>query len=142
MKAINNKEKGIAIYLAIALISFLMAIGLGLSGILTSQLRNLEGLGDSVFAFYAANTGMERILEWVYIQGELPTDFENLNTPKCTETDPCYLENIRHLGTNDPAEYYFIIESSGVGSCEASFSYCIKSMGSYGTAARAIQVKY
>ena len=63
----NNKsksEKGAALYLAVVVTGALLAIGAGISSLLINQLATLRGVGDSVFAFYAADGGIERVL-WV-----------------------------------------------------------------------------
>jgi len=57
-----NTQKGVAIYLAIVVMFVLLSIGVGLSTILVGQIRTIAGIGDSVVAFYAADTGIEREL--------------------------------------------------------------------------------
>ncbi len=55
-------QKGVSIYLALMIMSILLAIGLGISLIIVSQMKTIKGMGDSVVAFYAADTGIERAL--------------------------------------------------------------------------------
>jgi hypothetical protein len=55
-------NRGASIYFAIIVLSALLAIVLGLGGILVSQTRVITQTEDSVSAFFAADTGMERIL--------------------------------------------------------------------------------
>lgn len=55
-------QKGSALYYTIALTSVLLAIGLGVSVIVVSELRMLRVAGDSVFAFGAADAGIEEVL--------------------------------------------------------------------------------
>jgi len=63
MPNFNNKnQKGIVIYLALTIMTILLAIGLGLNVILVRQIKIVKGKADSVFAFFAADTGMEREL--------------------------------------------------------------------------------
>ncbi len=64
MKYLNNqnKEKGVALLLAVIIMVILLAIGLGISAILLGQFRVIKGMGDSVMAIFAADTAAERIL--------------------------------------------------------------------------------
>jgi len=59
-KKSKEYEKGSALFLALMLTVILLGIGVGVSGIIVSQLQQLRGLGDSVFAFGAADAGAER----------------------------------------------------------------------------------
>ena len=64
LKCLNIKmaEKGVSIYLALMIMFILLAIGLGVSLIIVSQMKMMKGIGDSVVAFYAADTGIEHSL--------------------------------------------------------------------------------
>jgi hypothetical protein len=55
-------QKGVAIFLAIMITSILLAIGLGLTVIIISQVKLMNNIGDSVVALYAADTGIEHSL--------------------------------------------------------------------------------
>jgi hypothetical protein len=55
-------QRGVILYLALMIMTVLLAIGLGISTIILFQLRMIRGMGDSVKAFCAADTGIERIL--------------------------------------------------------------------------------
>lgn len=55
-------QKGVSLYFSIIILSILLAIVLGLATILVGQTRMIKGMGDSVGAFYGADTGVERIL--------------------------------------------------------------------------------
>jgi len=52
----------VSVFLAIIILSILLAIGLGLSTILVSQIRMIKEISDSISSFFAADTGAERIL--------------------------------------------------------------------------------
>ncbi len=56
----NLKEKGISLYLAVVIMSILIAVISGIGTILFYQMNILKDMGDSVVAFYAADTGIER----------------------------------------------------------------------------------
>ena len=58
----KNSQKGVSLYLSLIIMFILIAIGLGVSLIIVSQMKMIRGMGDSVVAFYAADTGIERAL--------------------------------------------------------------------------------
>jgi len=58
----KNYQKGVSLYLALMIMFILLAIGLGVSLIIVSQMKMIRGMGDSVIAFYAADTGIEHSL--------------------------------------------------------------------------------
>jgi hypothetical protein len=55
-------KRGVSLYLALIIMFILIAIGLGVSLIIVSQMKMMKGMGDSVVAFYAADTGIEQAL--------------------------------------------------------------------------------
>jgi len=59
---IFTSKKGISLYFAVVITAILLAIVLGLTTILVGQMKMLKGMGDSVIAFFTADTGMEKIL--------------------------------------------------------------------------------
>jgi hypothetical protein len=68
----KNPEKGISLYLAIIIITVLTSSLLALVSISVSQIKIIWSLGDSVNAFYAADTGAERVLYDIYKGGYVP----------------------------------------------------------------------
>ena len=58
-----KSERGVALYLALAILTLLLSIALGISTIIFGQLETLKTIGHSVVAFYAADTGIERELD-------------------------------------------------------------------------------
>lgn len=58
----QNSKKGISVYLTLMIMIIILAIGLGISTIIVSQIKMIRGIGDSVAAIYAADTGIERVL--------------------------------------------------------------------------------
>lgn len=107
----KTKQKGVSLYLALLIMAILLSIGLGISAILFGQIKIIRGIGDSVVAFYAADTGIEEVL----YRG---TDVSGV------------LEN--------GASYSAQVLSSGPG-CPAS-NYCIKSVGIFKETRRAIEI--
>ena len=59
---IQGFEKGVSVYLSLIIMMIVLAIGLGLATIIISQISTTRGMGNSVVAFYAADTGIEHIL--------------------------------------------------------------------------------
>lgn len=59
----NFYQKGIALYLTLILLTIILTIVLGLGTILISQMKTIRGIGYSVIALYAADTGVERVLK-------------------------------------------------------------------------------
>jgi len=55
-------QRGTSIYLALVVMLILLSIGVGLSTIIVGQLKIKRGIENSVVAFYAADTGIEKIL--------------------------------------------------------------------------------
>lgn len=58
----RTSEQGVSLYLAVIIMSILLAIVLGMSAILFSQLKMVGETGSSVIAFYAADSGIENAL--------------------------------------------------------------------------------
>lgn len=57
-----SQKGAVSLYLALITMIILLAIGLGITTIIISQMRMIRGIGDSVVALYAADAGIERIL--------------------------------------------------------------------------------
>ena len=110
----KTKQKGVSLYLALLIMAILLSIGLGISAILFGQIKIIRGIGDSVVAFYAADTGIEEVL----YRGTRGTDVSGV------------LEN--------GASYSAQVLLSGPG-CTAP-NYCIKSVGIFKESRRAIEI--
>lgn len=70
------EQKGVSLYLAFMVMSVLLAIGLGVSVIFVPQIKTIKGMGDSVIAFYAADTALERVLYALQKEGYIPQSGE------------------------------------------------------------------
>ena len=66
----KNSKKGVSLYLALMIMFILLAIGLGVSLIIVSQMKMMKGMGDSVVAFYAADTGIEHAMYNIRVESE------------------------------------------------------------------------
>ena len=62
----NYSQKGVSLYLAVIIMLILLAIALGVSTILVGQIKTIRGMGNSVSAFYAADTGIETELKKIF----------------------------------------------------------------------------
>lgn len=131
----TNHQKGVSLYIATIIMLILLAIALGVSTILFGQIKMIKRMGDSVRAFYGADTGAEwlayqkkqgiNILANCPYQGE-----EGLKNSGCTETfgDVTYYVDVRNPGTdNCPSDALY---------------YCVRSQGSYKQTDRAIELTY
>lgn len=123
------RNRGVSLYIAIVIMAILLAIVLGISAILVGQIKMIREMENSVIAFYAADTG----IEWILQYREDPREFPIGNRPanSCTESNPCPLGQ---------AEYYVEAEASGW-NCTAN-NFCIRSVGVYKETTRAIEVSY
>lgn len=112
-----SSERGLALFYTLVIVSILLSLGLAISLILIGQIRIITGIGDSVIAFYAADTGMEKAL----MGRGAPQD------------DSGSLEN--------ESSYEVSIILGGEEGCDAD-NYCIQSVGSYRGVKRAIEAEY
>lgn len=116
---INKKEnqRGIAVYCAVAVLSIVLAIALGVGLITAERIKMINQSGDSVRAFMIAQTGIEVAL---YAQ------IEDINSPGCFLSD-----------TLEGATYALSCSVCG----PANEFLCVKSTGTYRGANRAVRIK-
>jgi len=67
-----QNSRGVSLYLAILIMVVFLALALGISAILFGQIKVMTGMGDSVMAFYAADTGIEKTI--FYDNKVIPTE--------------------------------------------------------------------
>jgi hypothetical protein len=129
---IKSFKKGVSLYIAVTVMAVLLAIGLGLSTIITIQMKMVRETGESVVAFYAADTGIERAMYKLYKEGVSPPFQFTLNG---------YLD-LNGNGLQDSGEpTYQVIGTSPGESCSADY-FCLKSTGIYKEVNRAIEASY
>jgi len=122
MKLINFKnQQGVALYLALVVMTMMLAMGFGLSAIFIGQTKTIKQMGNSVIALCAADTGIEEIL--------LTRNNPPLGTSPAVE-----------LGNG--ATYQVVVVTGGTGDCPAESNYCIKSIGNYLGTRRAVEIIY
>ena len=119
----SGGKKGLSLYLAIIIFTMISGVGLGIAAILLNQLKTIKGLENSVAAFYAADTGIERIL-------------------LSRQDVPANVSDALLLPDGTTASYQVTVTAGGAGTCPASLNYCIKSVGGYKETKRAIEITY
>lgn len=119
-------QKGVSVYLALMIMILVLAISLGISTIVVNQMKMIRGMGDSVVAICAADTGIERVLfeDKLCRQSSCAVLGFCVNPAgcdagrnRCLESDPCVIS-----GNVDSSRYeaYFdngtpqIIQSTGI----------------------------
>ena len=121
----SNTAAGVSLYLTLLVVSSLLAVALGLSTIALLQVKSISGLSDSVHAFYAADSGIEK---------SLFDENEGVDTTSCTRTSPC----VGNIDAN--TQYRIVVLSSGAEECPMSASSCLETVGLYKAVRRAIRV--
>jgi len=142
----NFSQKGVALYLTLILLTVILAIVLGLGAILVSQMKTIRGIGYSVVALYAADTGVERVLKVainnpIGIQPRYPAaGFETLGNDAeyVVEVFCCdFLANPNcYYDALNPCSLPLTIYSG----CKAP-RYCVRSVGVFKNIKRAIEVE-
>ncbi|MEK7519365.1 MAG: pilus assembly PilX N-terminal domain-containing protein [Patescibacteria group bacterium] len=114
------KERGVSLYLTVMILIVLLTIGLMIANLLIGQLKIIKSMGQSMVAFYAADTGIERIMRKLYIEGwQLGDSLE---------------------GSLGAPEYKVETFAPGPDCLSPNEYFCIKSVGFYYGARRSIEV--
>ena len=112
----KEKQKG-SLYLTVIMIGILIAIAIGVIGIIVSGASLVKGLGDSVRAFHVADSGVEQILYKVRKE----------NTNSGTTIDNCSAD----------------FQGYGIVECKAEWNESeLKSTGLYNGSQRRIEAEY
>lgn len=90
--SLRFSQKGVSLYYAVIITSLLLSITFGLTTILVGQIKISKAMGDSAIAFFAADTGIEKILylEKECNQAGCTTTWSGVCNTNCTGfiTDP------------------------------------------------------
>ena len=129
----NNikNERGIALYLAIVLMTLLLGIALGAASIFVGGSRLLRGVGHSVVALYAADAGVEKVLY---------DDNQGIDiVTVCAGPGGC-------IGTlSNGATYKAVATGPGLvmpdGAICNGVAYCVESAGTFQNSSRKIQIE-
>lgn len=144
-------QKGVSLYLAIIIMAIILAIVLGLNTIFLGQIKMIRGMGYSVVALYAADTGVEKMLKDVYnyFQNNIPfpsasySEILDNNSNYTVNVFCCEVGKLNCLFVNPPPPDGKRACPAGLSSkenCGGSF-FCIESVGTYQKTQRAIEVK-
>lgn len=119
----NNmqKQKGVSLYLTMLFLSLLLAMILGLTNIIVGGANITKGLGDSVKAFHAADTGVEHAL--YNSRRKSPLDCTDIN------------------GSTVFTDYGYTVDVSLTGVCGETGT-TIQSIGTYYGVSRKIEAEY
>ena len=112
-----NSKKGVSLYIAVIILTIMLAMVFGLSAIVSNQIRMIRGMGDSVAALYAADTGIERVLYNIRIE----------------LGDGTGLSSLDEFGSG----YGYSINKISCGA-----KTCLQSVGTYKQTKRAIEASY
>ena len=118
--SIDKLQRGVTLYLGLIIMTIILAIALGLSAIFINQSKTIREMGNSVIAFYAADSGIEKVL--------------------MQRTDPTPLNGYSETMANG-ATFTISVLSSGEEGCTANY-FCVKSIGEYKETRRAIEITY
>ncbi len=129
---INNPQKGATLYLAIVIMSVLLAAVFSISSIVLTQIRTIKGMGDSVVAFYAADTGIETALYDLYNASYI-SHYGPISLGSGTYTYEVWITQPAG-GTLPGIPIDSPFNCTGKGQY-----YCIKSIGTYNSIKRAIE---
>lgn len=124
-------EKGIAIVLALLVLSSVLAIALGVSTILLKEVQFGKSAGFYIPALFAADSGIEKILT---LRND-PATFTGCGTrAEALARDDCKLVN--------GALFWVKIRSKTTDPTCVAENFCIESTGEYQGTRRAIEVNY
>jgi len=122
------KQKGATLYFAVLIMSILMAAVFSIGTLILVQIQTIRGMGNSIIAYYTADTGAERVLFELYSGVILdhygPVTLDNGGVYEAWVTRP--VSGALISLPEDP-------------DCTAQY-YCIKSVGTYNNTRRAVEV--
>jgi len=129
----TKQQKGISLLFVVLIMGVILAIGLGISGILVQQTRMTGEIGYSVVSFYAADSGIEQELYDLYKlpEGEHSPGYPgNIGDASYVVTAKCGNKNQECPATFDEPDP------------DLDAIYQVKSVGTYQKTKRAIEIKY
>jgi len=148
----GGKEKGTALIITFFVMTIMLSIVLGIAAILFIEIKMIRGLGNSVVAFYAADSGIEKTLYYdrkVLTGGGLRGLCDIRNT--CTDCQIRKFEgNDCEIETCTDCDIYFSTEfgekkyevKAEIRPSEQTTVTSIKSFGSYRGTTRGIELVF
>lgn len=123
-----HSEKGISLFLTVIILGTILGIILGISSLVLRQVMTVTGLGESVTALHAADSGIELLIYNIRKEAFIP---------ECLSGDPpCKIEALPldDFGDDD-LSYQLYLQSS-----EPDLT--VRSIGRYRRTRRAIEVNF
>ena len=138
----HNHKKGAILYFTIIIMSILMTAVFSITSIVLVQIKNIKEAGDSVLAFYAADTGIEKALYDIlnkaeYLNTSYNSEFEILIDGASYK---CDVKITQPLLSKPFGDYPSETSIEPAADCDGQY-YCIESIGIYRDTRRAIEVK-
>lgn len=130
-------QAGVSLYMALMVMTMLFGIGLGMSSLLLSQLDTLKGVGFSVLAFYATDTGVERA---IYEDNKECAEIQDNDKHVTCLQDAIDAIPSEELTLTNGATFTLLVEAGGDGGCPETSNYCVKSVGVYQQTRRAVRI--
>jgi len=113
-------KSGVSLYLTIMILSLILSIAFSLNTLLLTQIRSLRNIGNSVIAFAATETGIERALYNIKV-ADGPGPWTGTLSNNATYS-------VRRL-------------APGATGCPATvLNYCLESIGTYEDVKRGIRI--
>jgi len=117
----NSSEKGVSLIITFFILVIILAVVLSISIILYSEIKIIRNIGDSVVAFYAADSGVEKTL--YYDRKAVPEGATGGKRGVCnlcvacpTDDPNCYDPNTCNISKNEGDEVQ--------NDCESPFTVC------------------
>jgi len=132
-------EKGVSLYFAVVILSVLLTMTLAISLMVMGQVKIIKGMGDSVVALNAADTGVEAVLHAPgdYATGTVYCGYLDIDGggTAASSTD-CACEKLASF----PEDSCYAVKKVASGADCAADYYCIKSVGYFKKTRRAVEV--
>jgi len=120
MKGQKRYNQGMSLYLTMMILSLILGLAFAVNTLLMTRTKSLRDIGNSVVAFTATETGIERALYGMEKEAEIGPWTETLS---------------------NGASYSAKFLNPGEGSCPiVTLSYCIESIGAYKDVKRGIRI--
>lgn len=128
-KIINKFQKGAALYFVVIAVLMILSVVVGISNIVFIQHMMIRDIGESVTAFYLADTGIERAgIQWYKMDSNLegikatPEVQANLHVCSGTEDsspDACARYRYNYDVKYDvPRDFYYILSKGDASAAE------------------------
>ncbi len=130
---IKNKKlkRGIALILTLLILTGLLALALGISTLIIREIKLSQEIANSVVAYGAADTGIERFMYGVNQESLDPATCCCATGTGCTAVQPCYTATF-----SDSNNASYVVCTKQVLPTQ------VKSTGTFGSTNRSIQINY